>query len=576
MSLGHTATSSGQTISPGKALLILAAATIACLVPWINKAFCIDDPLFLRSAAQIQSDPLDFYGCDVNWYSTVQPLYDVTKNPPLACYYLACVVALFGWGEPVLHAALLVPAVGAICGTWFLARSFCRDSLCAALLALVTPAFLVSSTNVMCDTMMVCLWTWAVALWVEGFRTGKNRWRAVASILIAAAALTKYFAISLIPLLGVYAVLYRRKPTWQLAWLLIPVGFLAGYQIATWQRYGRGLLSDAASFAWGIAAMPGPGAVISRETAGSKLLAALAFTGGSFLPILFCAWWLWSRKGLAAAAIVAMAMIASARFFCSQSMLDELHMATPFSMPLAVQFGLFTICGTLVLWLAISDLSRTPSAETCLLAFWVFGTFGFAAFVNWTCNVRSLLPMAPAFGILIVRRIEDRAQRRPQANRWRWALAPALAVAGTVAWADFCLANSVRTAAAALADVLQPEPGTHWFQGHWGFQYYMHARGGLEFDTKNPESRPGEVMVIPHNNTDVFIYPREFLAPFLEMQFPACRWLATMHGQVGAGFYSAIWGPMPFAFGPVPFRRYQIARLRLEGQPMTSFESDNR
>ena len=122
------ANASGSAALASRALGFLAAATIACLLPSINKAFCIDDPLFLWAAAQIQAHPFDFYGCDVNWYSTVQPLYDVTKNPPLASYYLAGAAGLFGWSEPALHAAFLLPAVGAIWGTWFLAPLACAAS----------------------------------------------------------------------------------------------------------------------------------------------------------------------------------------------------------------------------------------------------------------------------------------------------------------------------------------------------------------------------------------------------------------------------------------------------------------
>ena len=306
--MAQTGWRSGSTSPSLKALLILCAATIACLLPWINKAFCMDDPLFLWSAAQIQAHPLDFYGCNVNWYAKTQPLYDVTKNPPLACYYLAGAAALVGWSEPALHIAFLLPAIGAVCGTWFLARMFCRDALAAALIALATPAFIVSSTNVMCDTLMLCLWIWSIGLWVEGIRSAENRWLCGAAFLIAAAALTKYFAICLIPLLGVYSVVYRRKPVWQLAWLLIPVALLSGYQFVTWKMYGRGLLSDAASFAWGIAAMAGPGTAPADETFGSKLLVVLSFAGGSFLPVLFCARRLLPTKGLAAAAMVGLAI----------------------------------------------------------------------------------------------------------------------------------------------------------------------------------------------------------------------------------------------------------------------------
>ncbi len=572
----HPGRSSGSTDSSFQVLLILCGATIVCLVPWINKAFCIDDPLFLWSAAQIQAHPLDFYGCDVNWYSSAQPLYDVTKNPPLACYYLAVAAAVFGWSEPALHAAFLLPAVGAICGTWFLARMFCRDAVAAALVSLATPAFIVSSTNVMCDAMMLCFWTWAVASWVQGFRSGKNRWLCAASCLIGAAALTKYFAISLIPLLGAYAVFYRRKPTWQLAWLMIPVALLTGYQFATWKMYGRGLLSDAAGFAWGIASMRGPGAVIAQETVGSKLLVALSFTGGSFLPVLFCARRLWSTMGLATAAIVGAVISVWARYSCSQTLLMALHKAVPFTAVSAAQFGLFTICGALILWLALSDVARNQSADACVLALWVFGAFGFAGFVNWTCNVRSLLPMAPALGILAVRRMEEQRKERAAVFEWRWALAPAFVVTGMVAWSDLCLANSVRSAAAHLAEAVKSEPGTHWFQGHWGFQYYMHAQGGREVDVQKPDSRPGEVMVFPYNNTDVLFYSREFVEPIREVEIPACRWLATMQAEMGAGFYSAIWGPMPFVFGPAPLENYEICRLKLDGQSTILFEGGNR
>ena len=65
--------------------LVLAAATAACLVPFAAKPFHLDDPLFLWSARQIQTHPLDPYGFSVNWDLAPSPFYDTTKNPPLAC-----------------------------------------------------------------------------------------------------------------------------------------------------------------------------------------------------------------------------------------------------------------------------------------------------------------------------------------------------------------------------------------------------------------------------------------------------------------------------------------------------------
>src|SRR5437588_12824884 len=86
-----------------QALLALIAA--AALAPFLNKAFHIDDPLFLWMAQQIAKHPLDPYGFDVNWPSFAQPMSMVMQNPPLCSYFIAAVASLFGWSELVLHSA---------------------------------------------------------------------------------------------------------------------------------------------------------------------------------------------------------------------------------------------------------------------------------------------------------------------------------------------------------------------------------------------------------------------------------------------------------------------------------------
>ena len=71
----------------------------------------------------------------------------------------------------------------------------------------------------------------------------------MASVLVAVSALTKYFGMSLLPLLLVYGLLReRRLGTWAL-WLGVPVVALGGYQWLTHAMYGRGLLLDAAAYA---------------------------------------------------------------------------------------------------------------------------------------------------------------------------------------------------------------------------------------------------------------------------------------------------------------------------------------
>ena len=134
---------------------------IAALVPFLNKAFHIDDPLFLWMAQQISQHPTDPYGFSVNWYVSAKPMFSIMQNPPLNAYYIALAAKFFGWSELALHGAFLVPAVAAVLGTFFLAQRLSASPLLGALLVLFTPVFLVSATTVMCDVWLLALWVWS-------------------------------------------------------------------------------------------------------------------------------------------------------------------------------------------------------------------------------------------------------------------------------------------------------------------------------------------------------------------------------------------------------------------------------
>src|SRR5207249_315102 len=126
-------------------------AVIAALAPFLNKAFHIDDPLFLWMGQQIARHPHDPYGFAVNWYVSSKPMFSIMQNPPLSSYYMALVASFLGWSELAMHGAFLIPAIAAVLGTFFLARRLGNTPLLAALLLLFTPVFLVSATGVMCD-----------------------------------------------------------------------------------------------------------------------------------------------------------------------------------------------------------------------------------------------------------------------------------------------------------------------------------------------------------------------------------------------------------------------------------------
>jgi 4-amino-4-deoxy-L-arabinose transferase-like glycosyltransferase len=262
---------------------------MVCLLPFVGKAFNFDEPLFIWVAKNIQMTPFDPYGFNVNWYYTEMQMSYVNQNPPLVSYYIAIVSFVFGWSEVTLRIAFLLPAVAVVIGTFLIARHFCAYPLLASLVALLTPVFLVSSTSLMSDTMMLAFWVFAVYFWISGLEKNSFLMLAISVVLISMCALTKYFGMSLIPVLLLYSVFKRRDVGRWVLFMLLPVAVLALYAWATHELYGRGLLIHALTYATGASTHFGKWSL-------PKALVGLSFMGGCIFIIILFSKLIWSWK----------------------------------------------------------------------------------------------------------------------------------------------------------------------------------------------------------------------------------------------------------------------------------------
>ncbi|MEY2562386.1 MAG: hypothetical protein QOH88_579 [Verrucomicrobiota bacterium] len=483
------------------------------------------------------------YGFEVNWYGYTMPMHEVTKNPPLACAYIALISSIFGESEVALHLGFLAQAAAVVLGTYQLARRLCANPFPAALAALFTPVFLVSSTTVMCDTLMLAFWIWAVVFWIKGLDDDRPLMLAVAGFLMGTCVLGKYFGVALVPLLLAYSLARKRRLGWWLTYLLIPVAVVLFYEYWTRALYGHGLLLDAFSYTNQAEPRTLRGLLV-------KTLTGLGFAGGCYAIALILTPVLWTRRAWIGAAGVALVVVAG--IFLRGSM------AAPAQLLIGCQWTVLVLGGFGLLLLPILDWRRHKNAESLLLFFWIFGTFLFCV-LNWTVNARSLLPMAPAVAILLLRRIEAVAP----AAKLSWLFAPAAFLSLLVAFADYELANSARTAAAQIREKFGGTLATTvWFQGHWGFQYYAEKNSLRAYDSTRSQLQPGDLMVLPFNNTNLISIPKEKAERLTILELPVFPWLATMSKPAGAGFYMDILGPLPFAFGAVPPEKYYILRCK--------------
>lgn len=527
--------------------LLLAALTLLCLVPFCGKAFHVDDTLFVWTAQHIAQHPWDPYGFPVVWYTTSTPMSQVTQNPPAASYYIAGIAKVAGWSEAALHLAFLLPALIVILGTYDLARRFTNNPLLAATATLLTPGFLVSSTNVMCDTMMVAAWILAAIFWLEGLDRDKPALLGVSGLLIAVCGLTKYFGMALIPLLLVHSIVRRRCVESRMLFLAIPVLALAAYQHWTHVLYGHGLLSQAAEYAHGGSA--------TGASPIAKALVGFSFAGGCALPAMTFIPVLWSRRGILLGALIA----GMAGLGCAAGWIG-LPNADP---AVSLQLSFFVAGGISLVALALSDWRTRRDADSALLALWVVGTFVFASFVNWTVNARSVLPLIPAAGILLARRIDSTSVLAGRARLVKL-IAP-LAAAGIVSiwvtWADANLANSARLAAQYVRDHAGADAANVSFEGHWGFQYYMERLGFRPLDFNSYPVRAGNLIVVPENTSNRYLIPPQIIGTQSSVGFDVNVGVTTTSAPLGAGFYTDVFGPVPYAFGSVPAERYTFVRL---------------
>lgn len=544
---------SGRSSANARSLLILMSITLVCLVPFLDKAFNVDDPLFLWAGQHITNHPLDFYGFYVNWFGKAMPMPDAMFNPPMTSYFMALVGSIAGWSEIALHTAFLLYSLAVVWGTYTLAQRFCARPFLAAGLALFAPAFLVSSTTVMSDVPMLACWVWAVYFWVRGLDENSSAHLVVAALLISIGFLTKYFCVSLVPLLFAYTLLREKRLTWRTTLLAIPVATVFGYEILGNQLYGHPLFLSAFHFT---------SSINSHVDPISKLLVGLSFAGGSVLTISLVLPLVFRSRTVV---ILSLALILAAA-------LITFPYLSPFSATGAhriawtttLQFALFVTIGATVFGLAVLDLARHKDPSAVLLTLWIVGTFVFAGFLNWTTNVRTFLPAVPAVAILITRAIDRQASQFKVGTKLvALMLGCAACISLALAWADYRWANSVRIVANNICRQYDCAKNTVWIDGHWGFQYYMQLHGAHEADWANGQPPKGSLISFPVNTNYAFmpVSKAHFqpLHTFVTRPWPG---VATMDKVIGAGFYTTFYGPLPFAIGSTPPDKYMVARFR--------------
>jgi hypothetical protein len=130
-----------------------------------------------------------------------------------------------------------------------------------------------------------------------------------------------------------------------------------------------------------------------------------------------------------------------------------------------------------------------------------------------------------------------------------------------VAAADYSFAGVYPRFAAHLAQLGVVHGGRIWCYGYWGWSHYTAALGFPRYVRGRAEPPPGSLLVIPDEVAKPADMP-ESLRRRLRLAYnqPVSGRipLRLMSFQAGAGYYSAGWGPLPYAWSRLPFEEFHF------------------
>lgn len=534
----------------GEALALLALAA-ALTLPFLTKAFHVDDTYYLRISENVLANPLDPFAGTIDWWDRPLPIWELASNPPLLAYYLAPVAAWSGFGEPALHLAML-PFLWLLgLSVLVLARRF-SGSPWLAVLFVTTSAGVMASVNVMRDVPVMALASAAVACVVVG--TDRSDWRRVALGfgIAGLALLTRFNALLLLPLLVLYPLLKARL---RLAlWVILPLGLLGLWCVHNWFVYGEVQL---------IAQLQRGHNRPGRSWANN--LCTLPVVVGSLLFLSPALVW----RATASRDRVMLAGVAGAMVLAALGTWLFLGSAAD------AQFWLWSVLGSSLIGACLavglrgaSPLLRDPrhhaAGDALFLLAWLGIQLVFAVWFVPFQAVRHLLPALPPLVLLALRGLGSRTgtseggMQGAQRGLLMTLVGLQAAVAFAVAVADSDYAESYRDFARHARARIASEAGDVWFLGEWGWLYYAEREGLHKLHTTGPYPAVGDILIIPANVAKGSVLKRlprlaKRLHKVDEVHYAGRTPLRTMH-RSGAGFY-ALYARLPRG-GPasVPYR----------------------
>jgi hypothetical protein len=519
----------------------------ASLLPFLGKAFSIDDPIFLREAERALWDPLHPTSISIVWGDAPTPV-GPSSGPGMA--WLLAPAAMAGGSEVIAHLTQLAGLLVAIWAAVALARRLGVSSGwagAAGLLLSTAPAALGMAGTAMPDV-------WAMALGAVGLERAvawnqDRRWHqaVVATLALAFAPLLRSH---LLLVTGVGALLLAGDPFVDKGW----------WRERPWRWAPIAAAPVVAALVLFLTRIPGEGShglvggtklLLSRSMVPLNLV-AFATNWALALPLtlpwaairwrqLLARWWMLVGGTAATAALLAISPWQPPGWWFALAPVAGLSMA--------------------VLWDVLHTGRSRRDMPMLALGVWLLVPLVAAPYSH--LPAKYLLASAPAAAILVARELSVTGGAWP---RWVLAVTCALGLVLGVAIlrADERFAGLSRQAAATLIAPQVKAGHRVWFGGHWGFQWYAEKAGARILTTTPPYPQAGDI-IVTSMRSDLSQGIEELLSGVLTPSYLGSIEDRSPGGRVmvagSAGFFSNGVGLLPWIWSDEPVDSFDLWRM---------------
>jgi len=513
--------------------LLLATA---CLLPFVNKAFVIDDPYFLAMARQILKHPLHPMDFDICWnlVDRCTKAYELTPGNTLMGYVLVPTV-LGGSVEWIAHVTQLVfVSVAIVAMTSLVLRLGWsrRHAITGAFLLVAIPPFLPMASTAMPDVLATAaalvaierLLAWrAERLWHQGL---------VAAIALGLAGIARAHLALLVPLAAFFLIesLRPRQILFQLrrdVRLWIPV--LAG---------GAALIVIILATRERSFGLDPPSLFSGRQNISRNLLSYVLYF---CFPLPLAAVWAASRWSTRPQRVV-----------CALLTADFVGALAPGRLS-----GFLAGFGFSVLVDLLTESWEKCDQPGAFLMFWLL--IPLPAVYYGHLPIKYLLPCMPAVILTCFRLAESVRPRMARAGSVVLILAATI-YSLLILRSDAEFAEFGRT---AMTELIRPRTAageTVWYGGNFSAYWYAPLNGARLYVVGTSEPKSGDLLVVGIREEG----GRETLA-----HFPKRRLLAEVAHKyrfgrtmfVGKGLYTNIHGNWLWGFGDSDDDRYELWKI---------------